>query len=158
MILPWTKVLGASLAGALIFSGYLYVTKSWVEGELSSAKEVIQRLEGWQGDMVSTIRLASGNDKVTKETALAQVQALGDSLSTLNGALKLSNDAVDRLSEETRRAEEAAAREAKARAAAILTAEKLRDELNLRAGSPVSADEMEAEVRRAQDAAYEAGL
>lgn len=158
MILPWTKVLGASLVGALILSGHLYLSKSWIEADLTNAKEVIKRLEGWQGGMVQTIRLASGNDKVTKDTAQAQVQTMGDSLSTLVGALKTSNDAVDRLSEQTRRAEEVAAREAEARAAAIHTAEQLREELANRASAPVSPRDMEAEVRRAQDAAYEAGL
>lgn len=154
----WTKVLGGALAGALIFSGVQTVRLSFKDGELNSAKEVIQRLEGWQGGMVQTIRLATGNDKVTEKTAQAQVQAMGTSLVTLHNALKTSNDAVDRLAEDKRRAEEAAAREAKARAAAIAQAEKLSKELKARAGAPVPVDQMEAEVRRAQDTLYEAGL
>jgi len=108
--------------------------------------------------MVQSIGLASGNQAVTAETAQAQVQAMGTSLVTLHNALRTSNDAVDRLAEETRRAREAAAREATARAAAIATAERLRVQLQERALTPVDPSEMEAEVRRAQDATYEAGL
>lgn len=153
-----SKVLGGALAGALIFSGVQTVRLGWVQSELSSAKEVIQRLEGWQGEMVTAIRLASGNDTVTAKQAQAQVQAMGTSLVTLHSSLKTSNDAVDRLAEDKRRAEAAAAREAKARAAAIAQAEKLAAQLKSRASAPVSADQMEAEVRRAQDTVYEAGL
>lgn len=153
-----TKVLGGALAGSLILAGIQTLRLSWSNSALSSAKEVIQRLEGWQGQMVQSIGLASGNHAVTKDTAQAQVQTMGTALTTLTNALKSSNDAVDRLAEDKRRADETAAREAQARAAAIATAEKLRDQLNERATKPVSADQMEAEVRRAQDAAYEAGL
>jgi hypothetical protein len=153
-----SKVLGGALAGALIFSGVQTARLGNAKAELLSAKEVIQHLEGWQGDMVTAIRLASGSDKVTKATAQVQVQAMGNSLVALHNSLKSSNDAVERLGEDKRRAEEAAAREAKARAAAIATADKLRDQLRVRAQAPVSADQMEAEVRRAQDTLYEAGL
>ena len=92
-----SKVLGGALAGALIFSGIQTLRLSWSEQALSSAKEVIQRLEGWQGQMVQAIGLASGNQSVTADTAQAQVQAMGTSLTTLANALKTSNDAVDRL-------------------------------------------------------------
>lgn len=152
------KLLGGLLAGSLLISGGLGIALGIKGRELNSAKEVIQRLEGWQGGMVTAIRLASGNDQVTKDTAQAQVQAMGTSLITLHNALKTSNDAVDRLAEDKRRADEAAAREGKLRAAAIATAERLQKQLNQRAQAPVSPDEMEAEVRRAQDAQYEAGL
>jgi hypothetical protein len=153
-----SKVLGGALVGALIFSGVQTVRLSLANSALGSAKEVILRLTDWQAGMVHTVQLASGSPRVTADTAQAQVQAMGNSLQTLHGALKESNDAVDRLAEETRRAREVAAREAKARAAAIRTAEQLRDQLRERAVAPVPVDQMEAEVRRAQDATYEAGL
>ena len=69
-----SKVLGGALVGALIFSGVQTLRLSWSESALSSAKEVIQRLEGWQGQMVQTVGLASGNKGVTPKTAQAQVQ------------------------------------------------------------------------------------
>jgi cysteinyl-tRNA synthetase len=153
-----TKVLGGALAGALILSGVQTARLSWTKSELHSAKEVIQRLEGWQGGMVQAIRLASGNAKVTEKTAQAQVQAMGTSLVSLHNALKTSNDAVDRLAEDKRRADEVAAREAKARAAAIRTAEQLRDQLRVQAQKPVAPADVEAEIRRTQDELFEAGL
>lgn len=153
-----SKVLGGALAGALVFSGVQTARLSWKTSELNSAKEVIQGLTTWQGEMVTTIRLASGSPGTTKNTAKAQVQAMGTSLVTLHNALKTSNDAVDRLAEDKRRAEAVAAREAKARAAAIAAADKLKKELRDRAQAPVAPDQMEAEVRRTQDALYEAGL
>lgn len=153
-----SKVLGGALVGALIFSGVQSARLSWRTSELNRAKEVIQGLTTWQGEMVTTVRLASGSPGTTKNTAKAQVQAMGISLATLHSALRSSNDAIDRLAEDRRRAEEAAAREAKARAAAIAVAEKLKQQLRNRAVAPVSPDQMEAEVRRTQDALFEAGL
>jgi hypothetical protein len=149
-------VLGGALVGALIFSGVQSLRLTWKSNELSSAKEVIQHLEGWQGGMVQAVRLASGNNSVTKDTAQAQVQAIGADLATLHNALKTSNDAVDRLAEEKKSAEEAAAREAKTRAAAIRDAEKLRDQLRAGATHPVSQADIDKEVRRTQDQLYEA--
>lgn len=158
MITLLNKILGGALAGSLILSGILGVLLVTTRADLSGAKEVIRSLEGWQDQMVSAIGLASGNPKVTKDTAQAQVQSMGQSLIELHNALQISNNAVDRLAELRRMAEETAAREAKARAAAIRTAEGLRDELTSRSTEPVAPADMEAEVRRAQDAAYEAGL
>lgn len=146
------------IGGSLILSGVLAIALGIAVNGWQSAKEVIRDLEGWQGGMVQATRLASGNSEVTKDTAQAQVQALGTNLITLHNALKLSNDAVDKLAEDRRRAEEVAAREAEARAAAIVTAEKLRDELRGRYNAPVPEERMEEEIRRAQDASYEAGL
>lgn len=153
----FTKVLGGALAGSLLLSGVLGVELHMARGELNSAKEVIQRLEGWQGGVVQSIRLATGNPKVTNDTAQAQVQAMGTSLVSLNNALKSSNDAVDRLGEEKRAADLAAAREAKARAAAIATAERLSAQMKAGASKPVTQSEIEAEVRRTQTELYEAG-
>jgi hypothetical protein len=152
-----SKIFGGALVGALIFSGVQTIRLEMTQSALGSAKEVIQRLSGWQGSMVQAVSLASGT-QVTPDTAQAQVQAMGTSLQTLHTALKSSNDAVDRLAEQKRVAEEAAAREAKARAAAIAKANDLAKQLRLSAAAPVAPDEMEAEVRRAQDLSYEAGL
>lgn len=152
----FTKVLGGALVGAAIFSGVQTLRLSHAKSELNGTKEVIQRLEGWQGGVVQAIRLASGNPQVTNETAQAQVQAMGTSLVDLHNALKTSNDAVDRLAGEKRAADEAAAREAKARAAAIATAEKLSAQLKKGALKPVTQSEIEAEIRRTQDELYEA--
>lgn len=153
-----SKLMGVGLLGALIFAGVQTVRLRFANSELSNREEVIQRLTDWQGSIVQAIGLASGNPQTNATTAQAQVQAMGNSLVTLHNALKISNDAVDRLAEETRRAREAAAREASARAAAIRRADELARQLRDRAQAPVSPDQMEAEVRRAQDAAYEAGL
>lgn len=146
-----SRVLGSALVGALVFSGVQTV-------RLNNAKEVIQSLTDWQGAMVQTIRLASGNSDVATDTAQAQVQSMGQSLTVLHSSLKLSNDAVDRMEQEARKARAEAEREMARRAAAIRTAEQLREQLRERATTPVAPDEVEAEVRRAQDAAYEAGL
>jgi cysteinyl-tRNA synthetase len=152
-----TKVLGGALVGSLLLSGVLGGLLAWKGHELNNAKEVIQRLEGWQGGIVQSIRLATGNNAVTKDTAQNQVQAMGNSLVALNNALKTSNDAVERLGEEKRAAEQAAAREAKARAAAIATAEKLSAQMKAGAAKPVSQADIEKEIRRTQDELYEAG-
>lgn len=152
-----TKVLGGALAGSLIISGVLGGLYAWKCSELTSAKEVIQRLEGWQGSMVTTVSLASGS-KVTVETAQAQVQALGTSLASTKAELGKQNRAVEQLGEEKRAAEAAAAREAKARAAAIQSAQDLAKQLLDQSQSPVSSDKTDAEVRRTQDQLYEAGL
>lgn len=152
------KVLGGALAGALFFSGVQTWRLSSVNSALSSAKEVIQDLTTWRDDMVSTVRLASGSPTITEKSATAQVQALGTSLVTLNAALKTSNDAADRLADQKAQAEARAATEAKARQAAIARAEELAKQLRGGAEKPVDPSEMEAEVRRVQDLAYDAGL
>ena len=152
-----TKVLGGALAGSLIISGVLGGLYAWKSSELNSAKEVIQRLEGWQGSMVTTISLASGS-KVTVDSAHAQVQALGVSLASAKTEIGRQNQSIAQLGEEKRAAEAAAAREAKARAAAIQSAQELAKQLLDQSQSPVSSDQTDAEVRRTQDQLYEAGL
>jgi hypothetical protein len=152
------KLLGGALAGALIFSGVQTWRLSSVNAALSSAKEVIQDLTTWRDGMVSTVRLASGSPTITAKTAQAQVQAMGTSLVTLNAALKTSNDAAERLAEQKKEAEARAAAEASARRAAIARADQLAEQLRGGAEKPVDPLEMEAEVRRVQDLAYDAGL
>lgn len=146
------------LAGSLILSGVLGLLLLNARADLSQAKEVIRSLEGWQGQMVSSIGLASGNKDVTKDTAQAQVQALGNSLVDLKLAIQTSNHAVERMAEQKRQAEIAADRERAFRSAAIVSASRTRDELNGRSEKPASIQFHEEEIRLAQDAAYEAGL
>lgn len=153
-----TKVLGGSLVGALILSGVLGIALYVTSLRLTNAKEVIRNLTDWQSEMVSAVSLASGNPEVTKLTAKAQVQAIGNSLSTLNSALKTSNDAVEKLAQQRKEALARAAQAGKERAAAIKKAETLAAQLRTSAETSVSPEEMEAEVRRVQDLVYEAGL
>jgi predicted house-cleaning NTP pyrophosphatase (Maf/HAM1 superfamily) len=146
-----SKILGAGLAGALILSVVQSV-------RLASAKEVIQRLEGWQGDVVTAIRLASASPEVTADTAKGQVQAMGQSLSTLNAALTKSNDLVEEMGRQKAEADSRAEAESRARAEAIKRADSLAAQLRAGASKPVSPAEMEKEVRRVQDLAYDAGV
>lgn len=151
-----TKILGGALGGALLLSGYLAISKALLVRDLKAAKEVIFNLEGWQGDMVTAIRLASGNPSVNVKSAQGQVQALGQALADAKQALKTSNEAVDRLAEATAKAQAAALRESHARSAAIKATDNLADELARRALS--TEEDVDAAVRRIQDDVYGVGL
>lgn len=153
-----TKVLGYSLLGSLLLAGVLFGIIALKTSQLNSAKEVIQDLNRWRDGVVVTTRLASGNPEVTPETTVNQIQAMGNSLAALHTSLKNSNDAVDKLAEEAEQAKEKARQEAKRRAAAIREAERLAAKLERASLTPVSPEDVEAEIRRTQDELFEAGL
>jgi hypothetical protein len=153
-----TKLLGYGLAGSLLISGGLGIALAVSNHRLSSAKEVILVLDRWQDGVIGSLRLASGNNEVTADTAQLQIAALGNSLVTLHSSLKQSNDAVDKLAEDAARAQALAQKEAQARAAAIKKADQLAAQLHAGAATSVAPEEIEAEIRRTQDELYEASL
>jgi hypothetical protein len=152
------KILGVGMAGSLLFCGVQTIRLHIDSTELRHRKEVIQSLTAWRDDMVTTIRLASGNTKVDPDTARPQVVSMGNALVSLNTALGKQNDAVAALTQQKAEAEARADAEAKKRAAAIARADDLASQLDQSALKPVNPQDMEAEVRRAQDLTYEAGL
>lgn len=137
------------LGGSLILTGILGVLLAISRSELTSAKEVIRDLEGWQGAMVTTVALASGNEAVTKDTAHLQVQVMGDTVKSLHTAIDKQNAEIVVLGEKARQAKIDAQAEIKRRSAGIETATKARDRITTTG---------EWSVRELQDQAYEAGL
>lgn len=146
-----TRILAAVCIGLSVLAFFL-----WIQN--GNLDRTVKQLQNWQNDMVTTVRLASGNSKVSKETARAQVQGMGNSLVVMHNAVKTQNEAITKLAAEKAEAEATAKREAAARADAIRTAKQLAKQLGEEALTPVPAQEMEQEIRRVQDLAYEAGL
>jgi hypothetical protein len=130
-----------------------------VQGKrITAAKKVIGELTEWQSNMVSTVKLASGNDKVTTKTAAPQVQAMGNSITLLLQDVEQQNQAIQRLDAQRRAAEARAAQERKARAEAVKRAQNTVAKLEQGALTPAPPEKMEEIMRRAQDLAFEEGL
>ena len=153
-----SKVLAGALAGSLILSGILGLLLSNARTDLSSAKEVIRSLEGWQGQMVTAIGLASGNSEVTKDTAQAQVQALGTIRIELKNAVARQNAQIEELSAKTAEAQRRAEQERRYRVKAVERANVVRFEFEELAKTSVPQDQVEIRIREMQDQLYEAGL
>lgn len=145
-----------ALAGALILAGGLGLGLAYTKYELSNAKEVIQGLVEWQDGIVDTTRLAAGSPDVTKQTANAQIQALGQLRIELKNAIGVQNDAILQLEKESAAARALVAKVTKQKEAAIQRADDLQRKLKDRAGTP--AKDTDAAVRQTQDELYEAGL
>lgn len=148
LLSPWL------LRGSLIVTVLMGITIGILRFQLADARETIQVLETWQRSMVTSVRLASGNPKVTKDTAQVQLQALGKSIDDLKDAVQRGNERVDEMVERSRLAQERAAAETVKRKAAVQKAEAARDAL--RNAKP--SDSSEATLRELQDQAYEGGL
>jgi len=150
-----SKIFGALLIVSLITLGpALWITR----GKLIDARETIAGLRSWQSELVDAIRLAAENPDVDSKTAKAQVQSLGYVRIKLTSAIKSQNEAIDALQEQSEQAMAAAREAERKRRAAVQQSKALQAELRRRAGFPVPADQLEAEIRRSQDQVYEAGL
>lgn len=144
------------LAGALIVAGALGLWLAYTKYELSNAKEVIQGLVEWQDGIVDTTRLAAGSPEVTKDTAQAQIQALGNLRIELKNAIGVQNEAIHQLERESEAARKLVAQVSKQKEAAIQRADELQRKLRQRAGAPAA--DTDKAVRQTQDELYEAGL
>ena len=136
------------LGGSHILAGILGILLAISQYRLSHAKEVIQGLTVWQGEMVDTVRLASGNSDTTRDTAKVQVQAMGQTIAGLHAAIQRSNDKVNELEAASKAAIDAGKATARKREAELKTTERARDEI-LKSGGT---------VRSIQDQVFEAGL
>jgi BMFP domain-containing protein YqiC len=144
------KLLGGALILSLLTLGPgLLITRA----KLADARTTITALEKWQDDAVIAVRLAA-DAPTTKDTAVAQITALGNARRDLAAAVAAQNAAVASLRAESEAALAVADRARKERAAAVKRTEAL--VAKLRARPP--AEDTDAAVRRSQDELYEAGL
>lgn len=143
------------LVGSLILSGLLLLGHYVQYQRLSNAKEVIHRLTDWQDEVVKSVRLASGNQKVTQKTALVQIQSMGHLQIQLKAQIKTNNEKIDALEAKRLAALAAASQARKEKALEIAKVELLSDQLR---HEQDSAAPLEDQIRDLQDKLYEVGL
>ncbi len=140
---------GLFLLSALTLGPGLIVTRY----RLAEARETVTALEQWQDDIVIAVRLAA-DAPTTKDTAAAQITALGNARRDLTAAIAAQNAAVEAIRAESDAALAVAEQARKDRAAAVRRTEALAAELRRRP----PAEDTDAAVRQSQDELYEAGL
>lgn len=115
-------------------------------------------LKMWQQTVVTATADASGNSKVTKDTAVQQINFMGATLRSYADSFDKQNTAIKAL--ETRSSEAAMARDSEVakRAQAVARAEELSARLKAKALTPSERVDLEEQLREAQDAARDAGL
>lgn len=146
-----SKLFGGLSLGLMIAMGLMYLTIKHLNHE-------IEKLHTWQGDMVTAVKDASGNDKTTTSNAKEQVYEMGKSIANMISATKTQNDAIDALNKQRDVALAKAETERANRAVAIAKADDLAKQLRDGELKPVSKADVDKEVRRVQDLVYGAGL
>ena len=115
-------------------------------------------LRSWQNDAVDE---ASGNDKITRETAIGQVRVLGDQYDTLKRENAATNRRLDEMAAEAirlrKRADELQAIAAKAEAMRRAALARLSD-MTITPGTREDCLALVAEANAALDLVREAGL
>jgi len=118
-------------------------------------------LRSWQNDAVDAIGEASGNDKITRETAIGQVRVLGDQYDTLKRENAATNRRLDEMAAEAirlrKRADELQAIAAKAEAMRRAALARLSD-MTITPGTREDCLALVAEANAALDLVREAGL
>lgn len=149
-VVPWKYLFGGSAVAALALAGSTYYFKH--------DRDV---LLGWQDSIVTAVRSASENPKVTKKNAAEQILALGDSHKKLKIDLEKQNKTIKDMM-----AEALALKKDKAELQKLVDKAKAQrrsviKELEKGISTPGQRDDCEALLKEANDAldlAIEAGL
>ena len=112
----------------------------------------------WQSAVLQATKQATQNQKLGAKDVATQIEALGQSLLNFKNQIVVQNKAVADLTVKRDEALAARDREAALRKEVIGKSQSLAQELRNAALSPVERDKLEAELRRVQDMAWEAGL
>jgi hypothetical protein len=143
------RIIGGGVLLVLVLSLFL-----WGKGVLNERAE----LKDWQTSVLKATQVASGNPKLVRGDVESQIRHLGESLLNFKNQITVQNKAVDDLSVKRNEALAARDREAALRKEVIGKSQSLAQELRNSALTPVEREKRDAELRRVQDVAWEAGL
>lgn len=143
------KLIGGGVLLVLVLSLFL-----WGKGVLNERAE----LKDWQASVLKTTQVASGNPKLVERDVVSQIKILGESILKFKESIAVQNESIASLSEKSKNALAARDREAALRKEVIVQSQSLARKLQNEAMTPVEREKLEAELRRVQNLAWEAGL
>ena len=143
------KLIGGGVLFVLVLALFL-----WGKGVLNERAE----LKDWQTSVLKTTQVAAGNPKLVERDVVSQIKILGESILKFKESIAVQNDAIASLSEKSKNALAARDREAALRKEVIVQSQSLARQLQNEAMTPVEREKLEAELRRVQNLAWEAGL
>ena len=146
-----TKVLGVS-------SGILLLTTVAMGAMISNKNDRIETMDRFIVSVQSATQIASGNPKLARDDVPLQIQRLGTALSGAKRTLENQSESIDRQADETKKYRAEAQRQAVLREEVIRKSTELAHRLQNDALTPVDRVNLEAELRRVQDLAYEGNL
>ncbi len=144
-----TKLIGGGIAFAIFLALFF-----WVKDAFDDRAELRQ----WQATVYQTTKDASKNPKLALKDTAPQIKIMGDAILNFKNQIAVQNKAVETLEEKHKDALAARDREVALRKEVISKSQSLAQQLRNEALSPVERGNLEAELRRVQDMAWEAGL
>lgn len=145
----YVKIAGGVAALALLIAAFLWVKDAFDDRAA---------LREWQSTTLQATQSASGNAKLVAKDVPQQIKLMGDAILNFKNQIQVQNKAVDSLEQKRKDAVAARDREVMLRKEVIQKSQSLAQELRNGAMSPVERGNLEAELRRVQDVAWEAGL
>lgn len=143
------KLIGGGIAFAIFLALFF-----WVKDAFDDRAELRQ----WQASVHQTTKTASNNPKLAVTDVPAQIEVMGRAILNFKSQIVVQNKAVESLEEKRKDALAARDREAALRKEVIHKSQSLAQQLRNEALTPVERENLEAELRRVQDMAWEAGL
>lgn len=146
--------LQAKLIGGGIVFLILLAIFMWGKGVLDERST----LRDWQTTVLNVTKDASKNPKLVSRDVAGQIKILGESILKFKESIAVQNESIASLSEKSKNALAARDREAALRKEVIVQSQSLARKLQNEAMTPVEREKLEAELRRVQNLAWEAGL
>lgn len=143
------KLIAGALGVALLLAGFLLI-----KGVVNER----DNLRDWQKTVLVSTQKLSNNPKLIARDVPAQIDLVTAFVADLRTKLAVQNKAVDDLGQKRKDALAEAARQAALRKEVIAQSQSLAQQLRNEALTPVERENLEAELRRVQDLAWEAGL
>jgi hypothetical protein len=143
------KLIGGGIAALVLLAAFM-----WFKGVLHERSE----LRDWQHTVLVSTQKASSNPKLIARDVAAQIDNMGKALVGYRETVAVQNEKVAELGTKSKNALAEAAHQAVLRKEVIQQSESLADQLRNEALTPVEREKLEAQLRHAQDLAWEAGL
>lgn len=143
------KLIGGGIAFLILLSAFL-----WVRGVVNERNQLQDEAQR----VLVVTQTAANNPKLVMKDVPSQIQILGEAILKFKNQAAVQNKAVESLEEKRKDALAARDREAALRKEVIQKSQSLAQQLRNEALTPVDRSNLEAELRRVQDMAWEAGL
>lgn len=115
-------------------------------------------LQSFKAEVVSVTRTAADRPNLAESQVPLQIKYLGESLDSYRTKIGVQNKSIADLENRRKDALVEAARQAALRKEVILKSQTLAQKLRTEAKTPVEKEQLEADLRRVQDEAWELGL
>ena len=144
-----SKLIAGGVGFLILLSAFL-----WFRGVLHERAE----LREWQHSVLIETQNASNNPKLIARDVGKQIQNMGQALKDFRDTIAVQNGKVEEANKKSQDALAFAAQQAALRKEVIAQSQALTQQLRNEALTPVDKERLEAELRRVQDLAWEAGL